>query len=289
MEKSPNWSKAWEGIQEFSPLDKNSMFAKLFDNFQNFAKAENKSAIEIGCFPGHFIGYLGQLGFITNGIDTYERVNLLETWFKSRDIKVGSFLNTPLDDFILAEKKKFDFVLSLGFIEHFTNFCDIIYKHALLCNLGGYVVIGAPNFASPLQRALHEVLDKDNLNDHVLSAMYPRTWSIFLSAIGFKIDYAGSLGGFGFWSDTRYDDAKIRILQSAIPQTAGFMQSLGTEFNKDESSYGIVIAKKIHGHTFDSSTIADLSTECIEVAKQLDRRDAALAKQNSSFIKYLIS
>ena len=95
-------------------------------------------------------------------------------WASARGRDVGLFTQTTLEEYAKTSNEKFDIVLSLGFIEHFNNFCGVIFDHATLCKTGGTVIIGAPNFASPIQRALHRVLDKDNLSNHVLETMYPK-------------------------------------------------------------------------------------------------------------------
>ena len=218
MDKSPDWNSSWAEIDftRQTPLA-TGLFSNFLDIVVPRVDPATKTAVEIGCFPGKFIEYVGQKGYVISGIDTYPRVTDIASWAAGRSCRVGSFSQESLERYAATSQEQFDVVLSLGFIEHFNNFCDVIYDHARLCKEGGLVIIGAPNFASPIQRALHRALDEKNLADHVLEAMYPKTWATFLACLGFQIDYAGSIGGFDFWHETPADNPSITVMQNLIP------------------------------------------------------------------------
>jgi len=50
---------------------------------------------------------------------------------------------------------KFDIVASFGFIEHFTNWVEILESHISLLNNNGYLIVEVPNFIGPFQHWLH--------------------------------------------------------------------------------------------------------------------------------------
>ena len=285
MDKSPNWDTSWADI-DFER--QTSLTTGLFSNFLDIVVprvAQNtKRALEIGCFPGKFIDYVGQKGYTISGIDTYPRVGRIAEWASARGRDVGLFTQTTLEEYAKTSNEKFDIVLSLGFIEHFNHFCGVIFDHATLCKTGGTVIIGAPNFASPIQRALHRVLDKDNLSNHVLETMYPKVWAIFLRFLGFRVDYAGAIGGFDFWHETSSTNEQITILQNLMPHLSPFVQKLGEQFNNSESSYLAVVGTK--GDMLPSREDAlDFADFCHSIAADLSIRDEALSDAGVSFLE----
>jgi SAM-dependent methyltransferase len=191
-----------------------------------------------------------------------------------------------LERYAATSQEQFDVVLSLGFIEHFNNFCDVIYDHARLCKEGGLVIIGAPNFASPIQRALHRALDEKNLADHVLEAMYPKTWATFLACLGFQIDYAGSIGGFDFWHETPADNPSITVMQNLIPHLSSFAQKLADGFNASESSYLAVVGKRT-GALPPKEEAERMAALCHEIASDLSSKDDALSEDGFRFLSGL--
>jgi 2-polyprenyl-3-methyl-5-hydroxy-6-metoxy-1,4-benzoquinol methylase len=288
LDKSPNWNDVWANIdfEKLQPLEK-SLFSDLYDFALPNSPNNQEKAIEIGCFPGKFIGYLGQKGYEISGIDTHNRVSEITGWARSLNYKVGTFENTSLESFSNSSKLKYDVVTSLGFIEHFENFCDVLHQHAALCSIGGKLIIGCPNFASPLQRALHETLDNTNLSKHVLEAMYPLVWATFLKVAGFSIEFCGSLGGFGFWSETVTTNPKIAVLQNLMPQLGQFSNQLSEDLNRKESSYVALIGNKLND-TPPLNALLDFSNSCHQIALELSNRDQDLSKDYIKFITSLI-
>ena len=287
MDKSPDWNTTWSQINfnTLIPLDQ-GLFSQLIDMSIPVIDRGSKTAIEIGCFPGRFIEYIGRKGYVINGVDNYFRVGEIAHWTKKLGHTVGLFHNNTLVDFIHKTKDTYDVVMSLGFIEHFNNFCEVLYHHLQLCAIGGKVVIGSPNFASPMQRALHTVLDKSNLESHVLSSMYPTVWATFLTALGVRIEYAGPVGGFAFWSDSHNENLKVQELQNLVPQLTSTIRRLSLPFNNRESSYVATFGTKIKPlPSYDE--VIDLSRHCLSLSHELSDRDNRLSQSYVRFIKEL--
>jgi SAM-dependent methyltransferase len=162
----------------------------------------NLTAFEVGCFPGGYLAIFGKLGYELNGIDLTPRVNSdLPQWLASQGYRLGKFYQ---DDFLkFKTNKKFDVVYSLGFLEHFTNWEEVVIKQAELVNPNGYLVVGVPNFRGGLQRALHYLFDRDNYYKHYLPAMNYKKWRTILESQGFKIIFSGYIGQFDFWAAGR--------------------------------------------------------------------------------------
>jgi len=289
MDKSPDWDSAWSHVdfETLAPLEP-GLFSRLLDLAIPGVALRAKSAIEIGCFPGRFIEYVGQKGYVISGVDTYSRVGEIAHWAARRGRAVGEFRQDTLEGFVKDCREPFDVVLSMGFIEHFNDFCDVLYSHLQLCAVGGRIVVGAPNFASPMQRALHQVLDAKNMSSHVLEAMYPTVWATYLCALGMRVDFAGPIGGFGFWTDTVLDNPRAQLLQKLVPQLAGAAQQLSPAFNERETSYVAAIATKTRPLP-PRDEVAELSRHCVKLAAELSSRDQRLAKSCADFVSGLCS
>ncbi len=288
MDKSPDWTHYWSQ-QGFAPLERENMFAKFLDAVVTQENAKQKTAIEIGCFPGRFIDYIGEKGYIISGIDIIESTPLLKEWLKNRNRTVGEFVSSTFEQYLSAYSGSgFDIVCSFGFIEHFIDFCKIIFHHLRLCKKGGLVIIGAPNFATPVQRALHKVLDAQNLSDHVLEAMYPRVWRTFAAGLGMKIRYAGPVGKFDFWFEGQPASQNIHKLRHWIRGAVPYFRNLGGHFNEEEAGYSFLVAEKTSDAPQFFNEISDISISCQEIAQDISTRDELLARQYIDIIRNII-
>jgi 2-polyprenyl-3-methyl-5-hydroxy-6-metoxy-1,4-benzoquinol methylase len=158
------------------------------------------TCFEVGCYPGDYLIYLGrQFGYTVNGIDLAPGLDQLPTHIRAQGVEVGTFHR---EDFLtFAPEKKYDVVYSLGFVEHFTNFEEVIEKHVSLLNHGGTLVLACPNFRG-LQYVLHRVFDAENLRRHCLKAMNLRRWRRIFVRHHLTILYHGYYGTAGFWTET---------------------------------------------------------------------------------------
>ncbi len=158
------------------------------------------TCLEIGCFPGRYLAFMGKLGYTLHGIDLTPRVlEEFPAWLKKLGYKTGTFKQEDFFKFQPAEK--FDVVCSFGFIEHFTNWQEVFLKHLSMVKPGGYVVIETPNFRGTVQRLIHYYLDRENYERHYIPAMNPDKWEKLCLEKGFEVKFKGYLGDFQFWVD----------------------------------------------------------------------------------------
>jgi len=201
------------------------------------------SVIEIGCYPGRYLEPFGEKGYELNGIDLMENIGELYSIFKGKDFLVGSF---EQEDF---EKKKFDkkydVVCSFGFIEHFTNWEEILLKHANLVKLNGYLVITTPNFSGKIQKLLHKYFDTENYNRHVIGSMNPDLWKNLISPFGFVTEFSGCFGGFNFWVEPQHRNIIKKIFLWFTIQLTRVLKKLITYNHNIYSPYYGIIAKRI--------------------------------------------
>lgn len=158
------------------------------------------SCLEVGCFPGTYLAVFGELGYRLSGIDIVSGVvDDLPTWFASRGYALGDFRRGDFTAEDCFPDESFDIVCSFGFLEHFSNWPEILLRHGRYVKPGGLLLVSAPNFRGMGQRVLHALLDRDNLAHHNLEAMRPRQWGAVLRNAGFDVDFEGYFGRFNFW------------------------------------------------------------------------------------------
>jgi L-malate glycosyltransferase len=202
--------------------------------------AKGEEAIEIGCFPGRYLAVLGTMKYVLHGIDRSPELDRLPGELLAAGYKIGSF---ERNDFLVSEiENRFDVVCSFGFIEHFTNWTDILRKQAALVNNGGTILVETPNFAGWLQRILHFLLDNENYRRHEQSAMDPQTWALVLEREGFKIDFAGYVGRFEFWRDGDMSTS-VKLFDSVV-RTLSPILRLFPEGRRFLSPYSVLCARR---------------------------------------------
>lgn len=285
MDKHPVW---WENttLKALPTLAK--YWHPLYDEHIIPCHGEYKTAVEIGCFPGGFINAIGKRGYQISGFDTHpdvEKIN--ELLSQDNEIKAGKFFLESLDEH-LKRNIDYDLVISMGFIEHFDDWPLIFKKHVELCKPGGIIIIGAPNFSTPLQRALHTVLDKKNIENHCLHAMYPIAWNGYLRSLGLLVRHCGNYGNFNFWTETPHKtDGHLilsRLIESIIPHTQHFSDRI----NQNEGGYAIIVAQKPYLSS-ENSAPTDMSSYFKELSYQLSAADANLARNKINFIQSILN
>lgn len=206
----------------------------------------NGSCLEIGCFPGRYLTIFGDLGYELNGIDQLKHTStLLPEWLKNEGYKAGEFIE---GDFLSYDwkDKKFDLVYSLGFIEHFTNWEEVIRSHCKIVKDGGMLLIEAPNFSGFFQHILHYLFDRENLKRHYIQSMSPKKWNKILVSEGFVVQYKGYFYGFDFWTEdqnrSKANQAILNFLMKVFYKIKPHIKFNSRFF----SPYCGIIAKKIN-------------------------------------------
>lgn len=209
---------------------------------KHIKKTSNGTCLEVGCFPGRYLAVLGILGFELHGIDLTPRIAELKTWLENSGHLTGDFKH---EDFLKFHTEDvYDIVCSFGFIEHFTDWKEILKKHASLVKQGGTIIIETPNFKGSLQHLLHKHLDEENYSRHFTAAMQPFVWKDILENLGFEVKWCGYFGKFDFWSDTKHYN-KLQIIGLRI---LSFLKPILAKLPPGRKSYapycGIVAEKK---------------------------------------------
>lgn len=160
------WQKTWGNSKrnvKFCPIKPS--FIHFHRLFQKYLPRGSCSFIEVGCFPGQYLWYFEKhFGYKVSGIELL--ANKVE-YIRQACLQEG--VNTEIisgDFFSYHFKKKYDIVGSFGFIEHFENPASVVHKHIEITKPGGYIVITAPNHASPLYEKLLLLSGEDCYKAH---------------------------------------------------------------------------------------------------------------------------
>ncbi|MDP1808378.1 MAG: class I SAM-dependent methyltransferase [Actinomycetota bacterium] len=162
------WDEYWANCRLPNVVDGNFSFDRcLRDELLRSLAGCRGEVLEVGCVPGKWLAFMAEdMGLVPSGIDFSKSGvectlrNLEMLGIEHGRIVCGDFLKLPAD-------RRFDVVLSLGFIEHFSDVDAVVGRHLDWLKPGGTLVLGVPNFRGvygPIQAVLDKtVLDKHNL------------------------------------------------------------------------------------------------------------------------------
>ena len=235
-----HWEKEYEGI-EFKKPSKDALLVKWINEHINNTK--NASCFEVGAYPGGYLSVFGDLGYELNGIDIVPAISDLEQWLRNNDYKVG---NLFCDDFFsFGTSKRFDIVYSLGFIEHFKNFEEVLRLQSKLVNKGGYLLVETPNFVGIVQKYLKYFLDKKNLDIHYTPSMNFKKWEAVLKKEGFEIVKKEFIGSFSFETYSQERNILQKFLIRTINRYRYFIRKqIFRKQSKHYSPFMILLAQK---------------------------------------------
>lgn len=191
------WNHAYGDVMPQIALKSDPVRAWIESNIPK-ADGTNKKCIEIGCYPGRYLSVFGELGYELFGIDMTDKLEILPVWLNEQHYKVGSLIKMDFLDF--KPKQKFDVVSSFGFIEHFTDWDNILMKHINMVKEGGYLIVEVPNFYGAFQNWVHFTFDRSNYERHCILAMDIEKWKQIIEDNKFEIIYAKYFGKFNFWA-----------------------------------------------------------------------------------------
>lgn len=203
------------------------------------AASPGEQAFEIGCYPGRFLTIFGELGYVLNGVDTTPKVTQLPAELNKLGYQTGDFFNSKFEE---TAKKKYNAVASFGFIEHFVDWKNVITNHVDFLEDNGYLIITTPNFKGFWQNLYHNLLDKTNLNRHVVKSMSPQKWKSLLERSGLQVIAYGHTG-FDFWDETPYKNKIQRGIKKIILGVSHYIHKQ-KPFHSSVAAYCYIVAKK---------------------------------------------
>lgn len=191
------WDDYFQG-RAMRPLE-HTPFADIFTKYLSPSPA--KHAFEVGCAGGIYLAYLAKtFGYRASGIDFSDEIERTRALFVFHKLPEPTLYKE--DFFSFRPPHLYDVVCSVGFVEHFEDFKNVVRRHAELVADNGTLIITMPHF-SGLQYAFHWLLDRKNLKKHNTSIMNPASLKNALAGLPFKIEYSDYYGTFGFWTERK--------------------------------------------------------------------------------------
>jgi SAM-dependent methyltransferase len=168
--------------------------------------AEGRRVLEIGCAPGKWlVFYAERFGAHVEGIEYSAKGAALA----EQNLRLCQVRGTVhCADFFAFDPRPFDLVLSIGFIEHFTDLEGVFARHVEFLAPGGRLALGVPNFRG-VNRALQALADREYLHRHNVRATYPALYRELASEHGLELERIGHIGGL--------DPSIIRLASDASP------------------------------------------------------------------------
>ncbi|MBI3667361.1 MAG: class I SAM-dependent methyltransferase [Acidobacteria bacterium] len=197
---------------------------------------------EVGCFPGRYLIFLAKEAQCTvSGIDYSDHFAGLKEFVERNGVTPEALYHEDFLSYRIPER--YDFVFSLGFIEHFKNYDEVITRHIELVKSGGILFIACPNFRRA-QWALHYLLDRETLNDHHLPSMDLDAWHKILQRAGMRYLEHGYLGTCRFWVGRELQGQHMRWLASRIGRCSRWIERRLNLPNKWTSPYMFSVSMK---------------------------------------------
>lgn len=212
------------------------------DLFEKYLKPGGH-CFEVGCYPGNYLIYLAKtFGYTASGIDATPYVkNRMIKHFEEQQVTVG---NIFYEDFLsFRTEQTYDVVCSFGFVEHFSNFEQVIERHVRLVKPSGTLIISCPNFRG-LQHLFHKLVDPVNLSHHVLAAMDLRAWKAILEKNNMEIVFQGYYRTADFWVESPRTEYWAGVLEAYIKRLARKMDRKVKYPNRWVSPYMVSFSRK---------------------------------------------
>lgn len=197
--------KHWQNIHKKNDNLVNTLSnSKIFQGYYHFAlfriirkfwDGSFKNFIEIGCAPGNYlVKFKREFGVDAFGVDYEEEGcaktirNVARYGIPKENIILADFFD---ENFLSANREKFDVVFSAGFIEHFRQPENMVKKQASLLAKNGLLISIIPN-----ARYLIELLsDKKTISLHNQSIMNPQAFRKLFASDDLDVKYCGYFGG----------------------------------------------------------------------------------------------
>ncbi len=208
-----------------------------------------KNCFEVGCYPGRYLAHFAKkFSLEANGIDKTNKLNdSFINWLKDNSVEIGNVVCGDAFEYIdklYKDRIKYDLVYSIGFIEHFLNYKEVIKIQDKILKENGVLIIETPNFRGKIQNIMHKLVDQENLNRHVVEAMNPDEWEKILKEMNYQIITKEYFGGFKFWVDIQNRNILQKILLFIFNKISIFLKNKIKRNNAAYSPYCLLVARK---------------------------------------------
>lgn len=214
MENNLTTQDYWEDFYRHSPSNRKHIvtLGSRYDSFWDLLVSENpkgKSIIEIGGYPGRYLAYLADKYKVEpTSLDFNSDTPQIQKSFASMGISKYHLFEKDFNKYV--PEKLYDCVYSLGFIEHFENYNEILDKHLDYLKPGGRLLVMVPN-KKYFRKLYGYLVDYKNLKAHNLKCMNPKTFKDFGLRNNLTLLSVEYIGGFPYTVHQ-----KLNFLQNLI-------------------------------------------------------------------------
>jgi len=219
------WNSYWEGhvhtSREVGREGSSLQAQAILDVIDCHLPPSGASVLEVGGAPGGYLAYIHRRCDCRCAILDYSSSGcaLARENFKALGVELDVYQQ---DLFAAALANRFDFVYSLGLIEHFDDFGAVVAAQAKLVKQGGILLIGVPNFRG-VNGWFARRIDRARFESHNLAAMDAVGWDAFEHELGLQRLFRGYVGGFEpsvFATPAASDAVGARLLAFGARQLA---------------------------------------------------------------------
>lgn len=228
------WLNYWEEKNEIVKTEVKSqyLFSKAFN--KSVKEIKPKSAVEIGGFPGFFAIYLKKyLNIPVTIFDYVIHIKIFEELLAYNGLNKDDIGVIEGDMFDYAIDKKYDFVYSVGLIEHFKDIQNIIKIHLQFCNEGKRVFIVLPNFRS-INGYINKLFDRSHYDAHNIDCMDITYLREEAKKAGMKNISCYYQGKFSIWVEP---DVKLNLFNKFFYKAIWFSGKILTKIFPFESKW----------------------------------------------------
>lgn len=221
MEDRLTTQKYWEKYYKHGHADRKHIItvcSKYDDYWDLLFKngSEDKSLIEIGGYPGRYLAYLADKYKVNpTCLDFNSDAGQIKNTFEAMGIT--NFELIQRDFLKFYPEIKYDFLISMGFIEHFENFDEVLDKHVDCLKPGGRMLISVPNMRY-LKKYYAYLCDYQNLKAHNLKCMSINIFKNFAERNRLKVLTLQYFGPFPFGVHQ-----KLNLAQKILFKTTRFI------------------------------------------------------------------
>lgn len=171
-------------------------YDEFWDQMVASCTHQPKSIIEIGAYPGRFIAYIAaRYGLEATALDYNSDRTKIEESFDTMNVNNYEIIQADFLEYV--PKKKYDLVISNGFIEHFENYNEVLNHHCEYIAPGGALLIMIPN-KRYMRKWFDYLCDYKNLKIHNLNCMRLSKFRKFASMNKLEITTLEYTGGFNY-------------------------------------------------------------------------------------------
>lgn len=272
------WNRIYSGRnrKEISPESENIETPRIFHGFAKYLRkhfvVENYAShsfwnvicprylpkgpariLEVGCAPGRkLVKFAKTFGYDPYGIDFSESgVEATKDLFISEGLDPEHVICADFFDEKLLDKYKgyFDVVISLGFVEHFTEVEEVVSRHIQLLREGGVLLISIPNLKG-INFVLTYLINRNALKLHNLDLMDSKAFLSLFQHPEIEKMFCGYYGKFYYGvcvSDTKVGSKLAKIygrVQQLVDYCLMKWVPAGRMENMTSSPYLLYIGKR---------------------------------------------